>query len=495
MTDVVVKTEVVIDTISEATILVVAIVDKAERARLVRRLLPDHFLDHTHKRIWIGLTAMAERDLDYDHATLRALAGHDIPIPYVEQLLQHKPDAFNVDFHVRKIQWQKARAEACAGPLTQLLDVVRKPHEDPERVRALARQIVRALDEGGDDLRHLRSSMDIVREAIMDMDEKEKGKAIYPFGIDCLDFYEEGSTMAPAWMPRDERGRVRRIIPGPAPAMVTVLTGTSGSGKSFVGKYVALAQAGRKRRVLYGAWEEESHEVLQEMAAIGLGVSRSLLRSGGLPRDDRRRVDERMEAISEWVKFLDYPFSRQPSAAKDAAPQALRNMDILQAAIDKSACDVCVCDLFDRALDSDDPRIAKPVLFRVQQIAKETGSHMLLLAQQKLKELEQRKDKRPTRDNIIGSQAWVDIADHIFGVHRPSLFKAVADNVLELIILKQRRAPWPMIVEFGLDLDRGRITGGSTRPFDQGGEASDEMNGFGVKVKGGRGGPGFSAER
>ena len=82
---------------------------------------------------------------------------------------------------------------------------------------------------------------------------------------------------------------------------------------------------------------------------------------------------------------------------------------------------------------------------------------MVLVQQQKLKEVEQRDDKRPTRDTIKGSSAWVDVADTILGVNLPSLWKAVPEDMLEIIVLKQRYGRWPLLMEAEWQPDGGCI--------------------------------------
>lgn len=487
MSDQVVKTEIVIDAVSEATLIVTACADRDARDRLARRLGPEHFLDPKHRLIWAGIQKLHAKGLDFDVPTLRAFVGEQVPGDYVGQLLTYRPpESTNEDFHVQKVLWQRVRAEAAAGPLTALLDALRKPQEEPHRVAALAHSLARTLDDSAaDDMRFLAPKGETTRLAMAEIRRKRSGIAVFPTGIDALDYFEASTTLAPRWMPVAPNGRKYRLMPGAAPGLVTTLTGVSGSGKSAIAKLLALLQAGQGRRVLYGAWEETKDEVLAEMAAISLGLSRAAVRVGHVTDEEEARLERRMGEIEALVSFLDYPFERQPSQSRDPAAQALRNMDTLQKFTERSAADVVFCDLFDRALDSDDPRVAKPVLFRVQGNAKQTRAHHFLLAQQKIKGFEgerRRRDFRPTRENIMGSQAWVDISDAIVGLYRPYLYRgaSVGEDVCELIILKQRRGPWPMIVEVVLDMDRGRIHGGTTRSFDIGEESEDAL---GVNVQ------------
>jgi len=51
--------------------------------------------------------------------------------------------------------------------------------------------------------------------------------------------------------------------------------------------------------------------------------------------------------------------------------------------------------------------------------------------------------------------------------------------VLEVDVLKQRRGPWPLAVEFDWDGERGLITGGRPIPYEQPGESSEGAFGAG----------------
>ena len=106
----------------------------------------------------------------------------------------------------------------------------------------------------------------------------------------------------------------------------------------------------------------------------------------------------------------------------------------------------------------------------------EAKVHAILLAQQRLKDVEQRTDKRPTREGIMGSSEWVQIADTILALHRPALFKAIADDKLELVVWKQRKGPWPLCVEFDWDPEFGSIEGGRSMPFQHIGEQSNDFD-------------------
>jgi len=103
----------------------------------------------------------------------------------------------------------------------------------------------------------------------------------------------------------------------------------------------------------------------------------------------------------------------------------------------------------------------------------ELGVHAVLLQQQRLKDIESRPDKRPTREGIKGSGAWVEVPDTIIGVHRPALFKRIDDTVLECFVLKQRHGRFPLGVEFRWEPESGMISGGTAIDYDRPGEQNE----------------------
>jgi hypothetical protein len=220
---------------------------------------------------------------------------------------------------------------------------------------------------------------------------------------------------------------------------------------------IALEQARKRRRVLYGAWEMTGGVTLELLATLSLGWSRHKVAIGNLDDDELIEFGDRMEAISEFVRFVKLPFGRTPRDrwTNDEA------LDAVHGYIADTASDVAVFDLWKRGLRDDKPSEEEFALIRMQTIADETRCHLILCQQQRLKDVEKRNDKRPTREGIKGSGAWVEIPDTIIGVHLPSLWQGnLPDNVIELILLKQRYGKWPLAIEFDWDGDRATLTNG-----------------------------------
>lgn len=458
--------------VNEQVVLAAAMADAGARRKLVARVRPEHFLVEAYRAAWAALQELERRGLEFDLATLQQVVGSALDVKALALLCETRPDppeAPNLDLHVEALYWDRQRAVGVAGPLSALIEALRKPSEAPERVRALARGVAEAFAGAGAG-QYLRAGAELVGATMAEMRRRVDGHACYTYGVEGLDFYEPGA--------KDERGRDvggrRRMVPGAAPAKVTVLTGISGGGKSTVAARMALGFRRQGRRVLYGAWEMGSPMTLELLACMSLGWNRQDLMEGQFTADEDREIEREMEAIARDVRFMDNPFGRQRGHKESND----RNLDVVHAHVVDSGCEVFIADLWERCLASDDPSDEKRALFRQQAMAEEARVHCVLIAQQRLKDIEQRADKHPTREGIKGSSAWVDVADTILGVHRPALWKRVPDDRIEVDVLKQRYGGWPLRVEFDWDAEYGSVDGGRSVPYDQPGEASSEIAEF-----------------
>jgi len=299
--------------------------------------------------------------------------------------------------------------------------------------------------------------MQLVREQHAKIMSRKTDRACYPYGIEGLDCNEKGE-----W----------RLVPGAAPGKVTVLTGVSGGGKSTVAALMALGLARQGRRVLFGAWEMGDGTTLELLALQSLGWSRTLFATGLVTDEEAEQHRVRMESIAGWVRFWKMPFGvdRGVRWSNDSA------LDAVHAAMADSGCEVAIFDLWKRCLVDTSPDAEEHALVRQQAIAEETKCHVILVQQQRLKDVETRPDKRPTREGIKGSAAWVEVADTILGVHDQSLFKRVDQTTLELLVLKQRFGRWPLAVEFDWTPDVGQICNGRSVDYDPSGGSRSELD-------------------
>jgi replicative DNA helicase len=471
--------DVVHSPVNEQFNIAAACASPAARTTLAKQFpRPDFFLVQEHRPIWEAILELERRKLDFDMATVRQLGGDRINDKYLEKLLELRPDVpseENLKHHVAAMVWDRQRALVVQGPLGQLVEAIRNPAEARSRVAALARQAAEALSMGGS-AAYLRDGRELVGEMMRDVRARLDGQACWPFGIEGLDRYEEGARNDKG---EDISGRFR-LLPGAAPGQVTVVTATSGGGKSALSIHMMLGLRRQKRKVLYGAWEPGSKMGLELLACVDLGWNKTDLTEGRLSAEELVELEERAHEISRDVVFMDNPFGRHMAEK----PSNARNLDLIQEHVEQSGCDVFFADLWDRCLEDDQSGPFTRALFRQQAMAEQTKVHVVLLAQQLIKgDAAQRSDKRPTREGIKGTSAWVEIADQILAPHRPALFKKVTDNRLELIVWKQRYGKWPQAVEFDWDGEYGSITRGRSIPFEHIGEAGGDFEAMAAPVK------------
>lgn len=459
------------DQVNEIVILAAALADHEARKKLVGMIPPDSFFAPGHPEIWTVVIELDRRGLAYDPATVKQLSGGKVDTAYLDQLLRDRPAAPpNLLHHVDQLRWDRARVEGIRGPLQGLLDAVRDPLSEPEKVRSFARQVSGAFDGFGSQ-KYLRDPAALRASSIARLRERLGGRACFPYGLPGLDMYG----------PEDPEPGQWRMIPGLAPKQVTVITGVPGSAKTTVTSQVALAQANAGRKVLFGAWEQGSEATLELIACQSLGYSRTAMMTGAFTEEHLREIDQEMQRLEEFIRFFELPFGRERGERRVND----KSLDLLQEMISVSGCQVAIFDLFRRALRQFDPDEEEAALYRQQAIAQETGAHCILVHQLRAKDLEARVDKRPTREALKGSGAWIEVPDTILGVHREFLFKDVPDDKLQLIVLKQRHGIAPLAVEFDWDGDRGWASNGRSVVYERAGQQGMAGDGIDLFLQGG----------
>lgn len=460
------------DTANESAIIAAVFQDAEAREFCLLRLVQDHFQQREHRELWGAFQEIARRKFDFDLSIVENLSSSEARA-YLVELCELRPETpKNLAYHIHCILWDHARVSSARGPIPAFIEALRDPKAEPERVRALARAIGQSFD-GYEDRKYLHDRESIVRDAMKDMEARVNGRAAFPYGIAGLDFYER--------LGQREDWR-RRMLPGAAPGQITVVTGVSGGGKTTFTAHLVLGIAfpGWRdgdfttpgRTVLYGSWEMNGRMTLELLSCISLFWSRSELIEGKGPiatPEGRQTINARMTAIASRVRFMGNPFRRRTGEKGSNE----KNLDLLQGYIADAGCEVFVGDLWKRCLRHTDPDEEEDALIRQQAMAEELNVHAILLQQQRLKDIEQRPDKRPTREGIKGSGAWVEVADTIIGIHRPAIFKRMPDETLEVFVLKQRYGRWPVGIEFRWEADSGMIKGGSPIDYDRPGEQNE----------------------
>lgn len=445
------------DVANEQVVIAAAMADDEVRRRLVRMPI-DVFQTASHQQAWSTFQELERKQLGFDFATLQTLTP-GLDVGYLSQLHEARPDVpVNLDHHVKTLLWDKARASSITGPVALFLDAIKNPKESPERVKALAKAIGGTFD-GYEGRSFLRDSEALVHEQIEDLKSRRAGFAVYTYGIPSLDKYEDGSA---------------RMVPGAKPEQVTIITGLSGSGKTtFLAQMILgiardyhkhFLETKQRKRVLFGAWETQSGPMLELMASMSLRLNRTKVSLGNVTDEEIEQLRARQLAISEYVKFMQNPFQRVRGERRQTNDD---NLDKIHQYIEDTGADIFVADLLQRAFVQKDPDQEETALFRFQAIMQQTHCHAIVCHQIRLKDVEQRADKRPTREGMKGSSAWTEIADTILGVHRPALWAPVPDTTLQILVLKQRWGKWPLAVEFDSEPDIGVISNGRSIEYNR----------------------------
>jgi replicative DNA helicase len=447
------------DAVNEQALIVSACLDRAARKRLVNAARSDGFYGKGHPEIWVAITELERQNLDYEPETVQQLGLAKEHADYLARLIGARPQASrNLQHHLDCFAWDQMRLEAAKGPVAQLIEAMRDPTTEPDLVRALARNVAGAF-QGAGLLKYLRDQEQLLASMSRKIQKRRDGNAVYPFGIEGFDNFTDADG---------ELAGQPRVVPGLAPGQLTLVTGVPGSGKSTFVLRMLGSMARQQRPTLMGSWEMESEYSLEVAGIVDLAMSRRSFQTGQITDEQEADHLERCRIIGSWVRFMDLPFGR----TRGEKVLNDRNLDTIHSYIAETGAQVAVFDLFRRVMRQRDPDEEDAALERIQAIAQETGSHIVLVHQQRLKDLETRKDKRPTRETIKGSGGWVEMPDTIVGVHSPSLFKATDRETVELIMLKQRHAAWPWVTEHESDPERGWIGPGRGIEYVRPGESS-----------------------
>jgi hypothetical protein len=439
------------DVLTEQIVLAAAMVDGKMLGDLLPRVKAEHFQETDHAIAWALLAKCQAQGHPVTPETVATMSGGKLDLRYFKDLVSaHPKPPVDIRFHVEALHWDATRAKAVNGPITELLKGLQDPATPPERLRALSKQIPIALEGSG--LRtHLRDSKRIVSEHRLTLLKRQNGVALFPTGIDGLDFYPPNSIDDDG---KDVSGEPL-LVPGFEPGKITTVTAISGGGKStFVAK-LALAQARMcaqrdSGKVLMGSWEMPPHDTLELMACISLGLSRKRVKTGQYGKPEVKLICETMEAISQWVRFVDMPFHKE-RGVRHTHDEVL---DEIHGYLADTGATIAFFDLWRRAFRRmKDEADESEALFRQQAIAEETGCHCVLVQQQRLKDVETRSNPAPTREGTKGTSAWVDVSDTMLGVYLPGLMKRVSRNVVQILVLKQRFGRWPLAIEYVWDGD------------------------------------------
>ena len=417
----------------------------------------DEILIGQHCALWRVLRKIADSNLDYTDITVRQLVALE-PNPVEEShLLELESTAevvANLEWHVQTLRWDATRARTLKGSLAELVGDLKDPRVSVDRAVASARAVVRSL-EGGGGRRFIRRPQETAAVYRSELLKRRERGDVWRSGFPAVD---------------------ARMSEGFMPGNTAIITGLSGSGKSTLAAKLAINMANLGRKPLVCAWEMGASSTLDVIAAQMTGIPLETIVRGTYTDAEFARLDKANRWANSKMRFMENAFFSRIEEEKHARRHTAndRNLDILEGYIAESGCDEVIMDLWDRILADQSPDAVTYALYRQQNMHREYNVHGTLLVQLRLKDVERRADKRPTRESIKGVGTFVEVADLIFGVHRDAQFKDVPDNTLEVICLKQRKGSSNWAVRFNWDGALCLIENGVEVPYNPGLEATTE---------------------
>lgn len=413
------REEFVYDPKNERTVICAALAADVEKRRvLIRSISADEMLVPGHSAIWRALRVMVDRGLSFDSDVFhRLVADEGTPIAddYLVGLEEEATIPANLDWHVATLRWDATKARVLSGALPDLVREMKDAKSSPETVASAARAVLRSL-EGGAGRRHIRRKDELKRSYVAEVQARHAVGNFWATGFGAMD---------------------ARLVEGAMPKKTAVVAGLPGSGKSTWCASFALRLAKLDRKVLYGAWEMGTESTLDLMVASLTRIPLQKIVQGTITSEELVRVRRVTEWICDRITFMDNAFFgddlRRGKRSND------KSLDVLEGYLAEAGCDAAIWDLWERCLVDLSYDGVTSALYRQQAMHAEYNVYGVIVHQLKLKDVEKRVDKRPTRDAIKGTGAFVEVADQIYGIHREAQFKDVPDDSIEVLCLKQRK--------------------------------------------------------
>lgn len=441
------RDEFVYDPKNERVVISAAIAaDATKRRTLIRSISADEMLVPGHAAIWRAFRVMVDRGLEFDGEVFRRLVadeGTPVSDDYLVGLEDEAGIPTNLDWHVSTLRWDATKARVLSGSLPDLVRSMKDSKSDPEAVASAARAVLRGI-EGGAGRRHIRRPEELKRSYAAEIQSRHAVGNFWATGFGGMD---------------------ARLVEGAMPKKTAVVAGLSGSGKStFCGEF-ALRLAKQDRKVLYCAWEMGTESTLDIMVASMTRIPLIKIVQGSLDGAEVARVRRVTEWICDRITFMDNAFFgddlRRGKRSND------KSLDILEGYLAEAGADAAIFDLWERCLVDLSYDGVTSALYRQQAMHAEYNVYGVIVQQLKLKDVEKRADKRPTREAIKGTGAFVEVADQIYGIHREAQFKDVPDDSLEVLCLKQRKGKAFWATRFDWNGEIGLVGGeGVDVPFD-----------------------------
>lgn len=428
-----------VDLRNEQVVLGVILVDVEARARVLPGLVSEKFTREDHRVIISALRKIAEVGASYTAETLVQVAAGAVDARYLATLEQEfgAIPAANISLHLEALD-RAAAKRAVQEDFVELygaLDDGEAPLEDAER--AASRLLA--------GLRSATTSKGVVRD----------GDRVWRRWMERL--AEDRRQLAEGhqvFHPLHFTGLDQWIFEGARPGRLGVLAARPNMGKSTLANNFALRQAAHKRRCLNCQVEAGTDSAVEQMACAltRIEVEKVIKRPDELSEEEMLRL----ELASKRILGNGYLFF----------DDQVRSLDDLERVVVETKAEVVVLDLFEYLVpvdagETNGARMITDALRRLKLMAERLKFFALVVNQ--IKRIKRERDKRPRLDELKNSGGYEEVADLVLLLHRERYYKVhLPDDLLEVILAKQRRGPANLSVAFEFEPEFGRV--GNHRP-------------------------------
>lgn len=402
------KETIVFDVENEQIVLAQMIKNVAVRKRLARELTENLFIGKRHKVIFKVLSEIVLRGLEYNHDTFKVLAGDEEfgGFEYLDSLENLFDENQNIDFHVQRLKLDYKKLILKKDKVKKLNDALEDPNVD-------AKELQQIIVDINNELKDVFVSSNI-----------HKGKELKNYYFNVLKERQEETEFVGLGLPIDDS-----LTEGFARRKVSVIAARPSMGKTTF--MVNIADNLRKFKVptLLLPLESGKENFIDLMVSKRTKIPHEIIikRTKELTPKQKFLIQKEVSTIldDEYLHFID----DQSITLKDLA-----------VILNNSNYRVCIIDLFEKLADiSFEPKILSRQLKQVQMIAKESNTHICLLAQIRRFDSKQQKDRRPTLEMLKNSGSYEEVADLILFLHREKYYNPnLEDDIMEIIIGKQR---------------------------------------------------------
>lgn len=405
------------DVNNEQVILASMMKSKVLRRKLSSELSEFNFVGKRHKKIFSILKCMV--DIEYNEDTFDALSdGADYGgFDYLKELIKYfdAQDEGNIEIHVKKLIKDSVKHRMKKSIMPKLEELISDPSTELEDIQdELEKANGRIKNSFTDNLVLKKDKLKLEYKA--ELKERSMGlKEVVGFGFKEID---------------------EELVEGMQPGKVVVITARPSMGKTtFTSNVINHVTTNLKKKVLAcpletGKSNLMDYLVVQNCQKKGWNINLGdiLSRMSKIDIAKKHKINKAIDMTLD-DDYLDIADSRDLTLSR--LRYILQNEDY----------DICFIDLFEKLADviteGANANLSQK-LEEVQKIAQQTRTCIVIVSQLRRVGGKGVADKKPDLEQIKNSGKYEEVGDVIIGLYREHYYNKEVEDVIEVIVLKQR---------------------------------------------------------